>query len=204
VAADPELSAYVGAIEAALTRQLGREHVLSPPDFNLARGWHAAGLPLAIVVAGLERAIAAGFEPRSLLACRRFVESGARAALAAGAPATALPALDDPLLPLAERLEGLAAAGYPGFAAWAALARDILAESPGEAERDPKRVSALARGVAATARAALGRDDEERARAEAGRALRRQPGLPDEERAAALERHLTRRALERLGLSRLP
>ncbi len=193
MAADPGLAEYLAALEQALTRRLGREHVLSPPDFRLAREWYAAGLPLATLLAGIDAAFAAGFGPRSLQACRRFVERGARADRARAAEPVAPGAGAGPWLALAGRLEAL---GSP-FAAWAAEAR-ALAAAP-EAEGAPRR-EALARDLTAAARAALAPLDEQAARREAERALRRQPGLPEGERVAALERHLERRALERLGL----
>lgn len=197
MAADPGLAEYLAVIEQALARQLGREHVLSPPDFRLAREWHAAGLPLATLLAGLEAAFAAGFEPRSLQACRRFVERDWRAERARAGTINAAGAPEEPLRALVERLESLAAAGDGAFAACAAEARALVAQAPGQraAGRD-----ALALRVTAAARACLGPLDEQAARREAERALRRQAGLPETERAAALERHLTRRALERLGL----
>ncbi len=197
MAVDPELAQYLAAVEEALGRRLGREHVLSPPDFHLARAWHAAGLPLAKVLAGLDAAFAAGFGPRSLQACRRFVERGWRAELARDAAPAPVATPGDPLVALAERLEALAEAGGAELRACAAEARALAGLPTGERGSRP---DALARRLAAAARAALPPLDEQNARQEAERALRRQPGLPAAERAAALDRHLTRRALERLGL----
>ncbi len=71
---DPSLLAYVEAIEAALGRRLGREHLLSPPDFALARAWHRAEVSISNVLAGIDEAFASGLEPHSLGLCRRFVE----------------------------------------------------------------------------------------------------------------------------------
>ncbi len=71
---DPDFLAYVEAIEAAFSRRLGREFVLSPPDFALARTWHAARIPIANVLTGVDDAFASGTEPRALAFCRSFVE----------------------------------------------------------------------------------------------------------------------------------
>lgn len=198
---DPRLEAYLAGVERQLGRHLGREHVLSPPDFQLARAWHAAGLPLATLLAGIDAAFAAGFGPRSLAACRRFVERDWRAQLAHPPATDASAPHERPLAELRARLEALAAGGLPAFAACAEEARALLDQGP-EAEHGA-RLEALRQRVAATARATLEPDQAELGRREARRALRRQAGLPAEEREAALERHLTRRALERLGLLEL-
>lgn len=76
--AEPEpLTAYLEALEAHLTRLRGREHVLSPPDFGLARTWHQAGVPLALVLSALDAAAAAD-RALSLAGVRREVESAFR------------------------------------------------------------------------------------------------------------------------------
>lgn len=71
---DPGFLAYVEAIEAAFSRRLGREFVLSPLDFALARTWHASRIPIANVLTGVDDAFASGTEPRALAYCRSFVE----------------------------------------------------------------------------------------------------------------------------------
>ena len=75
---DPELDSLVQAIESWLTRHAGREHVLSPADFRLARSWLKAGIPLADVLSALDGAAAAGEAVRSLAFCRGRVEAGGR------------------------------------------------------------------------------------------------------------------------------
>ena len=52
-ARDAELEAFASAIEEALRVRRGREHVLSPRDFALARGWHEAGVSLATVLVAI-------------------------------------------------------------------------------------------------------------------------------------------------------
>jgi hypothetical protein len=73
-AADAEVEGYVEAIEAHLRARRGVEHILSPRDFALARSWHQAGVPLATVLVGIDRAFDAGADVTSLAFCRRRVE----------------------------------------------------------------------------------------------------------------------------------
>jgi len=77
---DPELLAYVEAIEASLRAQRGRDSPLSPRDFALAKSWHQAGVSLATVLVGIDHAFASEPTASSLAFCRRRVEE-----LAAGA-----------------------------------------------------------------------------------------------------------------------
>jgi hypothetical protein len=72
---DPALEAYVEGIERHLSRHRGRECVLSPPDFELVRGWHASRMSLSTVLAGIDDAVAAGRSPATLSQCRSFVEA---------------------------------------------------------------------------------------------------------------------------------
>jgi hypothetical protein len=76
---DPDLEAYVLAIESYLSRCRGREHVLTPPEFELAGRWFAARVPLTTVLAGVDAALAARSQVSSLALCRPFVEKLARA-----------------------------------------------------------------------------------------------------------------------------
>jgi len=80
-AGDPELLAYVEAIEACLQARRGREIALSPRDFALAKSWHEAGVSLATVLVGIDHAFASEPSASSLAFCRRRVEE-----LAAGGP----------------------------------------------------------------------------------------------------------------------
>ena len=73
-APDAGLEAFVAAIEAALRARRGKEHVLSPRDFALARGWHEAGVPLATVLVGIDAAFERDPHTASLAPCRRRVE----------------------------------------------------------------------------------------------------------------------------------
>lgn len=67
---------YVEAIESHLSRLRGVDHVLSPPDFALARSWQAAGVSLAEVLAAIDEAAERG-PLSSLRGCRKRVEAGA-------------------------------------------------------------------------------------------------------------------------------
>jgi hypothetical protein len=72
---DPELEGYVLAIERHFSRRRGREHVLAPPEFELARQWFQAGVALGTVLTAVDEAFAADHTPTSLTFCRRFVEA---------------------------------------------------------------------------------------------------------------------------------
>jgi hypothetical protein len=71
---DAAVEAYVQAVEAHLRARRGAEHILSPRDFALARSWHQAGVPLATVLVGIDRAFDSGADVTSLAFCRRRVE----------------------------------------------------------------------------------------------------------------------------------
>ena len=109
---DPGLEAFVEAIEASLRSRRGREHVLSPRDFALARGWHEAGVALATVLVAIDAAFERDPHTASLALCRRRVEELAaatpRARLAARETERAsLPEVAERLDALRERLEEL-------------------------------------------------------------------------------------------------
>jgi hypothetical protein len=188
------LEAYVLAIERQLGRRRGREVQLSPPDFQLAREWFRGGLPLAVVLAGVDEAGSASRSPSTLAACRRAVE---RLAGAATSPHGAGPSPPEPqgraLSALATRLEQLTAHSTV-FAELAREARTGVAAG-GTIPRERVELACVA---------ALQAEEREALLSSARRALERQGrGLNPEERAAALERHLLRRALERFGLLEL-
>lgn len=193
-AREPGLEAYVQALELKLGRHRGRELQLSPPDFQLAREWFRGGLPLAVVLAGLDEAARGGSAPSTLRACRRTVERLAGAATASHAAGPSPPEPEGRALDaLAARLEQLAAHSI----VFAELAREARAGTA--AER-----TALRERVEQASLAALPPEEREALLSSARRAIDRQGrGLDPAERAAALERHLLRRALERFGLFEL-
>lgn len=75
---DPDLERYVSALEDHVGRRRGRDHVLSPPDFALARGWYAGGVPVGDVIDAIDAIVAEGRDPTSLAPCRRRVEARSR------------------------------------------------------------------------------------------------------------------------------
>lgn len=118
---DDSLEAFVEAIETAFRARRGKEHVLSPHDFALARGWHAAGVTLAAVLVGIDASFERDPQTASLARCRRRVEelaAGAgRRAAAAESERASLPEVAERLDALRERLLEL-----PGRAAALPLA----------------------------------------------------------------------------------
>jgi hypothetical protein len=72
---DAALEEFVAAVERHLGQRRGREHVLVSPEFELARQWFLAGVPIGTVMVGIDEAFAAGGTPTSLMFCRRFVEA---------------------------------------------------------------------------------------------------------------------------------
>jgi len=72
-APDPALEAFVAAIEAAFRARRGKEHVLTPRDFAIARGFHEAGVELATVLVAIDAAFERDPQTASLAACRRRV-----------------------------------------------------------------------------------------------------------------------------------
>ena len=73
-APDGEVEAYVEAIEEHLRARRGVDHILSPRDFAQARAWQQAGVPLATVLVGIDRAFDSASDVTSLAFCRRRVE----------------------------------------------------------------------------------------------------------------------------------
>jgi hypothetical protein len=103
---DEDLEAFVVAIERHFSTKSGKQHVLSPRDFALARGWHAAGVPLATVLAGVDRVMARERDVASLRYCRRSVEALASAAQRSEVPGAGAPPPQD----MVARLEALRSA----------------------------------------------------------------------------------------------
>ena len=200
------LEAYLVAIERHFSKHRGAEHVLSPRDFALAKAWHAAGLPLAAVLAGIDRAAERDPGVSSLLRCQRLVEGLAAAAAPAAAPET--PAED-----LSQRLEALQAAigaarqpiVFERAARRLSELLDLAAVS-----REPnwdylsRKLEELDEIVDTAALEALDATEREGVRADASAALLSQKLRG---RSAALEetrlRYMKRRARERFALPRV-
>lgn len=211
---DVALEAYAEAIEGHFRARRGSEHVLSPRDFALARSWHQAGVPLATVLVGLDRAFDSGQNVSSLAFCRRRVEE----LLAAGprpqvrpTPATETLQLEELagiLDSLLERLQEL----QPGPEACFELPlrriqemRDLIsvAARPNW-EFLRRRLHEIDDDVSAAALQSLAAEQRTSFSVEAERAVKRHRGRLD---AAAIEdaqaRYVLQRARERLGLPRV-
>lgn len=205
----------MAAIEAHLGARRGARCTLSPRDFGIARGWHAAGLPLATVLVGIDRALDdSGEKAASLAFCRRPVEelqaSGLRPATRPPPPAETLPLpeLRGLLGALFERLEALRPGPLACFEPPLRKiqeVRDLLAVA---ARPNWDYLRAKLReiddDVAAASLEATSPVDREAFRDEARRAVERLRGRLEE---AALEdamlRFVVQRARERLGLPRV-
>ena len=114
---DEGLVAYVEAIEAVAARAPRREHVLSPRDFALARGWHEAGVPLATVLVAIDLAFERDPHDRQPRRVPRAASRSWRRSARPGAPAAreteraSLPEVAERLAALRERLLAAARAG---------------------------------------------------------------------------------------------
>jgi hypothetical protein len=213
LARDPEVEAYVQAIEEHLRARRGMDHILSPRDFALARSWQQAGVPLAAVLVGIDRAFDAGADVTSLAFCRRRVEdlmaAGPRPERRPSPPSDAVPLeevarilqllLDhlQPLRPLAGAFEAplrkireiqdlLAVAIRPNY--------EYLRLKLREIDDD----------VSAAAMQSLRPEEQDAFRVEAARAVERHRGRVDEEAIAdARARYTLQRARERFDLPRV-
>ena len=210
---DTAVEAYVEAIEAHLRARRGVDHMLSPRDFGQARAWHQAGVPLATVLVGIDRAFEGGADVTSLAFCRRRVEdlvaAGPRRGARPAPAAESVPleevarilallhehlaklrattgAFEPPLRKIREIQDLLAVATRPNF--------DYLRLKLREIDDD----------VSAAALQAMGPQEMDLLRAEAGRAVERHRGRVDD---AALEdaraRYTLQRARERFDLPRV-
>jgi hypothetical protein len=205
------LEQYVEAIESHLKARRGVDHALSPRDFALARTWFNAGVSLATVLVGIDRAFDAGARVSSLAFCRRAVEE----LLASGPPLQqkALPRVESAPLPevrdlLDQLLEGLTTLRCPGFEPCVRRIRELtdllsVATRPnwdyvrGKLREIDEEVSAAVIG-------ALPAGDVEALKAEARRAVDRHRGRVEEGTLEdAMLRYLVYRARERLRLPRV-
>jgi len=208
---DPGLEAFVEAIETTLRARRGKDHVLSPRDFALARGWHEAGVSLAIVLVAIDAAFERDPATASLTLCRRRVEELAAGATGVGTTApreterASLPEVAERLEALRERLEQL-----PGRAAALPLAElsevsDLVAVASRPnwdyLRERLRRIDAL---VSQAAVEALPAPAAAALREEATRAAQRHRGKVDERALEeAASRLLRQRAREALRLPRV-
>lgn len=205
---DPALEAFVEAIEFSFRTRRGKEHVLSPRDFALARSWHDAGVSLATVLVAIDAAFERDPATASLAACRRRVEelrTPDTARTVRDAERASLPEVAERLDALRERLQDL-----PGRAAALPLAElatlsDLVAVSSRpnwDYLRDRlRRLDALVTEAAVEALTREGREALER---EAETASERHHGKVDEQALRDATARLVRlRARETLRLPRV-
>ena len=210
---DTEVESYVEAIEAHLRARRGVDHMLSPRDFAQARSWHQAGVPLATVLVGIDRAFESGADVTSLAFCRRRVED----LVAAGPRPTARPSPASEAVPLEDvgRLLGLllehlaklraATGAFEPTLRKIREIQDLLAVAS-RPNYDYLRIKLrdIDDDVSAAALLALGPVELDLLRQEAGRAVERHRGRVDD---AALEdaraRYSLQRARERFDLPRV-
>ena len=210
----PDVQPYVEAIEGHLRARRGVDHILSPRDFALARAWHQAGVPLATVLVGMDRAFEAATNVTSLAFCRRWVEE-----LAAAGPRPPLrPAPPPESVPLKEvegllttLLEKLGSVKAPVGSAFEPPLRKIreVQELISVASRPNwsylrEKLREIDDDVSAAVVHALSPSDLEEFRDEAARAIERHRGRVDEDALSdAMARYTLQRARERVGLPRV-
>lgn len=209
-ARDAELEAFVAAIEAELRARRGREHVLSPRDFALARGWHEAGVSLASVLVAIDAAFERDPQTVGLAPCRRRVEElsaggGRKGAAPLESERASLPEVAERLDALRERLGELPGRAIALPLAELAEVSDLIAVASRpnwEYLRERlRRIDAL---VAEAAVEALPPEALLALRQESARAAERHRGRVDEAALAdAAERLLRQRARETLRLPRV-
>ena len=211
--ADPDrgLEAYVEALEGAFRGRRGVDHVFSPREFALARGWYEAGIPLATVLVAVDLAFEADPSVSSLAFCRRRVEQlvtrGPRGGGPTGHEAAAphLPDLAERLAELRQRLLELP----PRASALPLQEVEEVGDLVAVASRPnwdylKERLAHIDELVSAAALEALGAPELGSLRAEAERLAERHRGRVDprslEEAVQRLVRQLAR---ERLQLPRV-
>jgi hypothetical protein len=208
-ARDAGLEAFVEAIEQALRARRGKEHVLAPREFALAKGFHEAGVSLATVLVAIDAAFESDPRTASLMACRRRIEElaapGAASRAAHEVERASLPEVAERLDALRERLLEL-----PGRATALPLAElgelaDLVAvSSRPNWEYLRERLHRLDALVGAAAVDALDADQAQELRGEVARAADRHRGRVDARALDEVTERLFRlRARERLRLPRV-
>jgi hypothetical protein len=207
------VEAFVQAIETHLRARRGVDHILSPRDFALARAWHAAGVPLATVLVGMDRAFETGANVTSLAYCRRWVED-----LAAAGPPAVRPAPPAESIPLHE-VEGVLSTLLEQLGKIRPV-RGLFFDPPLRKIREVQDLIAVASRpnwsyvrtklreiddeVSAAVLEFLSDDDRAEFEQEAARAIERHRGRVDDAALRdAMNRFTLQRARERLGLPRV-
>jgi Arc/MetJ family transcription regulator len=208
------LEGFVEAIEGHLRARRGVDHILSPRDFSLARGWFQAGVPLDTVLVGMDRAFEVETSVSSLAYCRRFVEELAAAGpspqLRPAPPAESVPLheVEELLATLLARLETVRVGPGAPFDTPLRKIREVqdllaVASRPNWSYVR-RKLREIDDDVSAAALQVLSAEEHDQLRGEAARAIERHRGRVDEQ---ALEDAMTRftlqRARERWGLPRV-
>jgi hypothetical protein len=211
---DAGVEAFVAAIETHLRARRGVEHILSPRDFALARAWYEAGVPLATVLVGMDRAFEGNANVTSLSFCRRRVEelaaAGPRPQIRPAPPAETIPLSEvgELLSSLLEQLEHVRPAPGTSFEPPLRKIREVqdllaVASRPNW-EYVRAKLREIDDDVSAAVLGAFSADQLEDFRQEAARVIERHRGRVDDE---ALEdakvRFTLQRAREKLGLPRV-
>ena len=211
---NPAIEEYVSAIENHLRARRGVDHILSPRDFALARAWYEAGVPLATVLVGMDRAFEQTANVSSLSYCRRRVEelaaSGPRPRIRPAPPAESIPLSDVEVLltSLLEQLGNVRPAAGASFEPPLRKIREVqdllaVASRPNW-EYVRSKLREIDDDVSAAVLHAFAPSDLQEFREEAARAIERHRGRVDDDALSdAMARYTLQRARERLGLPRV-
>lgn len=208
---DPGLEDYLEGLESVFRSRRGVDHVLSPREFALARGWYEAGIPLATVLVAIDLAFEADPSVSSLAFCRRRVEQlsttgpdrGGPTGPEAGRPH--LPDLAERLAELRQRLEALP----PRASALPLQEVEEVADLVAVASRPNwdylgEKLGRIDELVSTTALEALSTPERESLRAEAERLAEPHRGRVDARSLEeAIERLVRQHAREKLQLPRV-
>ncbi len=176
-----ERDRYFQEISRAFLARRGAPFFLSPKDLELIASWEKAGLPLALVLEGIDRAFApkpAGAAPRGKVLTLAFCQNQVRKLFElrrdrrVGSAGRVVPGREDKRLRALAEVDEFLARGTapPGIEAIVRRAKSVLAAGAPDEEAleglDEEADSALAAGVAA------------RERTRRIKALREKHGLP--------------------------
>jgi hypothetical protein len=211
-APDPAFAAYLEAIEEHFRTRRGTPLTLSPRDFALARGFYQAGVALAAVLLGIDRAFEADPGVSSLAFCRRRIEdlasAGPRTPAAGSAERLSGHEVQEVLGMLKEKLLSLPTKSRSAFELPLRRLEEIedlvaVASRPNW-EYVHSKLREIDEAVSSAALLALPAEEAEALRAEARKAGERHRGRVDPVSLEdAVARFAIQRARETLGLPRV-
>jgi hypothetical protein len=210
------LDGYVDAIESHFRTHKGAEVTLSPRDFALARSWHQSGVPLAVVLLGIDSAFAADPSASSLSFCRRRIEDLASSSSSTTPPGGAAAGTErlhsgevlEVLTLLEVRLRAVAPHSRGAFELALRRLEEVrdlvtVASRPNW-DYVRSKLREIDDSVSGAALSALPADEQSALRDEAARAGERHRGRVDAASLAeAVSRFAVQRAREKLGLPRV-